>query len=107
MAPSIRSEPALKLFLIAELRYHLGSSFELKSNSIMTIISTRLFTWRQILVYTAVFVGGFIAVQRMLRFTCANWVAFDCPDYWPVSIFTPRLPSLRDLFVAAIVGVTF
>ena len=73
----------------------------------MSVITTRLFTWRQILVYTAVFVAGFVVVQRALRFTSANWIAFDCPDYWPISIFTPRFPAVRDVVVAVLVTAAF
>ena len=51
--------------------------------------------------------GVFVAVQRILRFTCANWITFDCPDYWPVSIFTPRVPSIRDLVIACVVVAAF
>jgi hypothetical protein len=73
----------------------------------MSFITTRLFTWRQILVYTAIFLTSVVVLQRALRFTCADWIRFDCPDYWPVSIFSPRLPSVRDVIVALAVMLVF
>ena len=73
----------------------------------MSVINTRLFNWRQIVIYPTVFVAGFVMFQRGLRYTCSNLVAFDCPDYWPVSIFSPRMPSLRDVVVAVAVAIAF
>jgi len=52
--------------------------------------SSRLFTWRQVLIYTTVFVGVVIIIQRVLRYVSEHVVAFDNPYYWPVSIFGPR-----------------
>lgn len=68
---------------------------------------SRLFTWRQVLIYTTVFVGVVIVMQRVLRYVSERVVAFDNPYYWPVSIFGPRFPSLRDLIVAATVTIAF
>lgn len=69
--------------------------------------NSRLFTWRQVLIYTTAFVGVVIVIQRVLRYISEHVVAFDNPYYWPVSIFGPRLPSLRDLAVAAAVTAAF
>jgi len=69
--------------------------------------SSRLFTWRQVLIYTTVFVGVVIIIQRVLRYVSEHVVAFDNPYYWPVSIFGPRFPSLRDVVVAAAVIAAF
>ncbi|CAN5312056.1 hypothetical protein BH10ACI3_BH10ACI3_17010 [soil metagenome] len=73
----------------------------------MTIFSTRLFSWRQILIYTTVFVGLVISAQRGLRYVCEHWVAFDCPYYWPVSVFSFRVPSVANIAMAAVVTVAF
>ena len=73
----------------------------------MIATSSRLFTWRQILIYTVTFVGVVIVMQRALRYVCENCVAFDCPYYWPVSIFNVRFPSVRDLVVAGLVTIAF
>jgi len=73
----------------------------------MEISSTRLFSWRQILVSTIVFIGITVAAQRALRYIAEHWVAFDCPYYWPVSVFNFRMPSVRDLVVAAAVTALF
>src|SRR5437870_1813212 len=73
----------------------------------MSTFPTRLFSWRQILVITAAYLGGVIAVQRSLRRVCEDWIAFDCPYYWPVSIFTLRVRLVRDVIVAATVVIGF
>ena len=73
----------------------------------MNILSTRLFTWRQILTLTAAFVAVVVVIQRSLRYVCANWVEFDCPYYWPVSIFSFRVPGAFDLVVAGAVALAF
>lgn len=69
--------------------------------------SSRLFSWRQVLIYTTAFVGVVIVIQRVLRYISEHVVAFDNPYYWPVSIFGPRFPSLRDVAVAAAVTAAF
>lgn len=69
--------------------------------------NSRLFTWRQVLIYTSVFVGLVIIIQRVLRYVSEHVVAFDNPYYWPVSVFGPRFPSLRDMAVAVVVIVVF
>ncbi|HRI04023.1 MAG TPA: hypothetical protein PLL77_09790 [Pyrinomonadaceae bacterium] len=68
---------------------------------------SRLFTWRQMLIYTSVFVGSVFIAQRVLRYVSENLLTIDNPYYWPVSIFGPRFPSLRDLAVAAAVTAAF
>ena len=59
------------------------------------------------LIFTAAFVGTVILMQKTIRHVCENWVAFDCPYYWPVSIFSPRFPSVRDVLIAGIVTLGF
>ena len=59
------------------------------------------------MIYTTVFVGVVIVIQRVLRYISEHVVAFDNPYYWPVSIFGPRFPSLRDVAVAAAVTAAF
>ncbi len=73
----------------------------------MKIISSNLFTWRRVVFLSAAFVGLFFIMQRLLRYVCGSWIAFDCPDFWPVSIFTPHLPTLISSAVAVIVLITF
>lgn len=73
----------------------------------MNILASKLFSWRQILLYAAVFVGTIIVLQRTLRKVCSDLVAFDCPYYWPVSVFQFRMPTLRDIAVAAAVTLLF
>jgi hypothetical protein len=66
-----------------------------------------LFTWQQAAGGTFVFVVTTVVLQRALRFVCQNWISFDCAYYWPVSVFAPRMPSGRDLLVAAAVLAAF
>ncbi|MEO6051989.1 MAG: hypothetical protein ABIP78_11755 [Pyrinomonadaceae bacterium] len=73
----------------------------------MTTSSSRLFTWGQMVIYAVTFVGVVIVMQRALRYVCENCVPFDCPYYWPVSIFNVRFPSVRDLVVAGVVTIAF
>ncbi len=73
----------------------------------MNILASKLFSWRQILLYATVFVGTIIVLQRTLRKVCSDVVAFDCPYYWPVSVFQFRLPTFRDIAVAAVVTLLF
>lgn len=73
----------------------------------MTTSPTRLFTWRQVGVITVAFLGVVVAMQRGLRYICEHWIAFDCPYYWPVSVFTLRAPSVRDVAVTAAVVAAF
>lgn len=67
----------------------------------------RSFTLQQILLYTGVFVGVTVVLQRSLRYVCNNLVAFDCTYYWPVSVFGFRIPSVVNLLVAGIVVAAF
>ena len=65
------------------------------------------FTWLQIFLYTGIFVGVFRALQISLRHVCANWIPFDCPYYWPISIFDVRFPSIGGYAMAGIVTLAF
>jgi hypothetical protein len=73
----------------------------------MNTSESRLFSRRQIVVITVAFVGIVVAAQRALRYICDHWIPFDCPYYWPVSTFGLRVPSVRDLVVAAAVLLAF
>jgi hypothetical protein len=62
---------------------------------------------RQALGAAAVFIIAVVALQRLLRYVCENCVEFDCPYYWPVSIFQFRMPTLAELAVAGAVVAAF
>jgi hypothetical protein len=66
-----------------------------------------LFSWPRILLYAGLFGVAVLGLQRLLRHTCENWVAFDCPYYWPVSIFEVRNPGIAGLLTAAVVIAGF
>lgn len=70
-------------------------------------LSTRLFSARQIIFLTLLFGIVIVVAQRSLRYVCTRWLEFDCPFYWPISVFGLRLPTLRDLIVAGLVLITF
>jgi hypothetical protein len=54
-----------------------------------------------------VFWGLLVLLNIIIRFTCLNIVRFDCPVYWPVSVFAPRIPGIQDLLVAGLVVLLF
>ena len=66
-----------------------------------------LFSWRRVVVYTLVFGAAVVGLQRLLRYTCESWVSFDCPYYWPVSIFELRSPGFGGIVTAAAVVTAF
>lgn len=73
----------------------------------MISLSSKLFTWRQVAGIGSIFLVATVAIQRLLRYVCSDLIAFDCPYYWPVSIMDVRMPSARDLVVAAVVAAAF
>lgn len=70
-------------------------------------LSSKLFTWKQAVTAGAVFIIATIVTQRLLRYVCSDLIAFDCPYYWPVSIMDVRMPTVRDIVVAAAVAAGF
>jgi hypothetical protein len=66
-----------------------------------------LFSWRQLVAYALIFGAAVLGLQRLLRHTCETWVVFDCPYYWPVSIFELRNPGLAGLTTAGVVIAVF
>lgn len=68
---------------------------------------TCLFTWPFVAAAAAVFAALTIGIQRTLRYVCDRLVTFDCAYYWPVSVFGPRTPSVREMAVAAVVLAGF
>src|ERR1043165_8498747 len=68
-----------------------------------TTLTQMLFSWRQVFVYALIFGAAVLGLQKLLRYTAGNWVAFDCPYYWPVSIFEVRNPGIVGLVTAAVV----
>jgi len=71
----------------------------------MKFINSRLFTWGKILLFTVVFSGIIILMQRTVKHACPNWIAFDCPYYYPISVFNLRLPGLEHLAIAGILVI--
>jgi hypothetical protein len=50
----------------------------------------RIFQTREILALASGFVVALILLNFLIRFICNNIVPFDCPDWWPVSVFYLR-----------------
>lgn len=73
----------------------------------MLFLSTKLFSWRQIIVLGLIFAGVFFVLQRSTNYICSNIVKFDCPYYFPMSIFTLRRPTLQDVLVLLVVVAAF
>ena len=68
---------------------------------------TTLFSLRRLVVYGGIFAVAVLGLQRLLRHTCENWISFDCPYYWPVSIFELRNPGAVGLATAGLVVAAF
>ncbi len=66
-----------------------------------------LFTPEQIIILTAAFVGIVIVIQRSFRYISEHLVAFDCPYYWPVSVFNFRFPTAGEGLAALAVAAIF
>lgn len=65
-----------------------------------------LISWRQAAAWAFIFLAATVVMQRALRFVCDNWIKFDCPYYWPVSVLDLRMISARDLLIAiAVLGL--
>ncbi|HTH50535.1 MAG TPA: hypothetical protein VL501_01295, partial [Pyrinomonadaceae bacterium] len=80
----------------------------------MSIAATRephkehlLFPWWQVLVYGTAFLVVFRLAQVGLRSVCSNWIPFDCPYYWPISIFQQRVPTVPQVIWAIALLVIF
>jgi hypothetical protein len=73
----------------------------------MPLISTKLFSWRTILAIGFVFSAIVVFLQRSTNYICSNVVAFDCPYYFPISIFTLRLPTSQDIVIISFTVAAF
>ncbi len=72
-------------------------------NRIKAILpSTQILSWRTVILTAAVFGAVFLILQRSVKYICQNIFAFDCPPYFPISIFELRFPSIQDLTLAAV-----
>jgi hypothetical protein len=57
--------------------------------------STRLFSFRQVLIYTFAFCASFFVmniVMNAIRITVHS--SIDIPLFWPISVFIPRIPNI-------------
>ena len=79
----------------------------MRAGSVREILSTRIFTTGQL--WSLGLGSGLVVIvlQRLLRHVCARIVEFDCPFYWPVSIFDVVKPTLSRCLVAAASLVLF
>jgi hypothetical protein len=50
----------------------------------------QIFSIQYILALIIGFTGGFVLLHVVLRFLRNNFITFDCPTYWPISVFSPR-----------------
>lgn len=63
-----------------------------------------LFTAHEIVWLPLLFVAAFFAANKLVHFA-RQFVGFDCPRYWPLSVFNSRWPAGEDLLTAALVAV--
>ncbi|HEV7700741.1 MAG TPA: hypothetical protein VGO43_10975 [Pyrinomonadaceae bacterium] len=68
---------------------------------------TSTFSWWQVPLYAGIFFGITRLMQTQLRSVCTNWIPFDCPYYWPVSIFEASFPTAFGYACAGMVVVVF
>jgi hypothetical protein len=54
-----------------------------------------------------IFAAAVLAGNAAVRWVCRHVAAFDCPRYWPLSVFNPRSPAPQDLAVAGLVLLAF
>lgn len=66
-----------------------------------------MFKSRDILVLASVFVVTVIVSNSIVRLINAYVVKFDCPSYWPISIFSPRVPSWQNMLIAVAILLIF
>lgn len=78
-----------------------GLDSEIPSVSADTDTAAKLpFSWPQVVLYAGIFGIVVLALQKLLRHVAEKWIAFDCPYYWPVSIFEVRNPGVAGLVTA-------
>jgi hypothetical protein len=82
-------------------------NIDIKASATESVPKKLLFTWWRVLVYALVFGAAVLGLQRLLRHTCEAWVAFDCPYYWPVSIFQLRSLGVAGVATAVLVVAAF
>jgi hypothetical protein len=73
----------------------------MRDSSLRAILATRIFTTRQLWSLGLGFGLVVFVLQRLLRYVCARVVEFDCPFYWPISIFDVAKPTLSRCLSAA------
>ncbi len=73
----------------------------MREGFVRAMLATRIFTFSQLWSLGLGFGLVVFVLQRLLRYVCAHVVEFDCPYYWPVSIFDVVRPTLSRCLVAA------
>lgn len=68
-----------------------------------SLISTRIFRFRDVVALSLGFLAVIVLAGSANSFVCKNVVGFDCPDYWPISVFSLRTPGWEDVLIAAAV----
>jgi hypothetical protein len=56
-------------------------------------LSNFLNSYRKIILITLGFLVALFIGNRVVLFTCHTFIQFDCPKYWPISIFMLRTPE--------------
>lgn len=70
-------------------------------------LPTRLFPAKRIFLLSGGFLAALTVLNRLVRFFCQTVIRFDCPTFWPLSIFVPRLPDGLQLLHAGLLAVAF
>jgi hypothetical protein len=69
-----------------------GGVIALKPRLKITLVNF-LNSYRKIILLTLGFLVAVFIGNRVVLFTCNNIIQFDCPKYWPISIFMLRTPE--------------
>ncbi|MFX1552299.1 MAG: hypothetical protein ACFFBV_00065 [Promethearchaeota archaeon] len=68
--------------------------------------STKIFNCKDIFLLSFGFVLIMISSNNIVKFIGEKIVEFDCPYYWPMSEFNPRIPDWKQLLLAmAVLGL--
>lgn len=70
-------------------------------------ISSKLFGLKTIGLSSLIFLVIFLLLQRTILYICPNIIEFDCPWYFPISIFLLRHPQVSDVMTAATMLAAF
>jgi len=70
-------------------------------------LTTRIFRCRDLLTFPAGFIAAIAVSNALVMFICERVVEFDCPPYWPISLFSFRMATGKRFLLAVAVLLLF